>query len=100
MPIFIWRVRAAIALGGEMDFGQPHDVEAPALGGVDLRHRLVEHFGLAAPRHRRKLVEHAEFHRRPLPIPYSSLSLRAERSNVLPIWLRRAEIASSLRSSQ
>ena len=34
----------------EMQLGQPHHVEPPALGRVDLRHRLVERLALAPPR--------------------------------------------------
>jgi hypothetical protein len=45
-----------------MEFRQPHHIKAEALGGVDLFHRFVEHLRLTASRHRRKLVEHAEFH--------------------------------------
>ena len=52
------------ALRGEMNFGQPHRVQAIALGGIDLRHALVEGFRVAAPGQRRKLVKHAEFHGR------------------------------------
>src|SRR5205085_4829875 len=68
------RRRQISALRREMDFGQPHDVEAPTLGGVDLRHRLVKHLRLAAARHRRKLVKHAKFHRRSLKPFVSRLS--------------------------
>ncbi len=60
------RRRQMGALGGEMDFCQPHRIETVALGGVDLRHALVERFRVAAPGQRRKLVKHAEFHERPL----------------------------------
>ncbi len=57
-----------------MQFRQPHRVEAIALGGVDLVEGLREGVGLAAARHHRKLVKHAEFHRRflsdrPMPLP-------------------------------
>ena len=91
MPIFIRLVRAAIALAiaqrrrqmgalrREMDFGQPHHIEAPALGGIDLRHALVERFRLAAPGQRRKLVKHAEFHRRSSE-PFVSLRAAAKQS--------------------
>ncbi len=58
------RRRQMGALGGEMDFGQPHRIETMALGGIDLRHALVERFRVAAPGQRRKLVKHAEFHER------------------------------------
>ncbi len=45
-----------------VQFGKPHRVEAPAVGGLDLRQRLLEGVRLAAPFERRKLVKHAEFH--------------------------------------
>ena len=45
-----------------VDFGQPHDVEAPALGRVDLREGLRERLGLGLRLGRKKLVEDAEFH--------------------------------------
>src|SRR5262245_48066505 len=45
-----------------MELGQPHNVEAPALGGVDLRKGFLKGLPLAAAGKSRKLVEHAEFH--------------------------------------
>ncbi len=47
-----------------MQLGQPHRVEPVALGGIDLIERLLEGIRLALSGHHRKLVEHAEFHRR------------------------------------
>ena len=49
-------------LGREMQLGEPQRVEAPGLGRVHLRPRLVEALGMRALPQRRKLVEHAEFH--------------------------------------
>src|SRR6185437_4352521 len=50
------------ALGREMQLGEPQRVEAPILGRVHLRPRLVEALGMRALSQRRKLVKHAEFH--------------------------------------
>ena len=77
VPIFIRLVRAAIALASvsgaeqhralrrDMDFGEPHRVEAPALGGVDLLERRGERRLLAHPGGALKLVKHAELERHP-----------------------------------
>src|SRR4051794_32008702 len=46
----------------KMQLGQPHRVEAPALGRVDLLERLGEGVPFAAAWDGRKLVEHAKFH--------------------------------------
>src|SRR5487761_1089268 len=46
----------------EMQFGEPHHIEAQPLGRVDLVHRLVEGLALGPAGKRRKLVKHAEFH--------------------------------------
>jgi hypothetical protein len=62
------RRRAHRTLWRDMDFGQPHGIKAPALGGVDLRERgrkglLIGHAGGPL-----KLVKHAELEcRHPLP---------------------------------
>ena len=45
-----------------MQLGQPHRVEPVALGGVDLIETAREGVALAAARHHRELVKHAEFH--------------------------------------
>ena len=45
-----------------MQLGQPHRVEAPALGRIDLLERLGEGVPFAAAGQGRKLVKHAEFH--------------------------------------
>src|SRR6266404_9955760 len=45
-----------------MKLGQPHHIEAPALGGVDLREGFLERLALASAGEGRKLMEHAEFH--------------------------------------
>ncbi len=50
------------ALGREVQLGQPHGVEAPALGRVDLRERVGEGLRGGFAGQRLKLVEHAEFH--------------------------------------
>jgi hypothetical protein len=46
----------------EMQFGQPHRVETPALGRIDLLERLGEGVSFGAAGKGWKLVEHAEFH--------------------------------------
>src|SRR5262249_27503656 len=61
------RRRQERALRIEMEFSQPHYVEAPALGGVDLRKGLLEGLPLRAAGEGRELVEHAEFHDALLP---------------------------------
>ena len=50
------------ALRRAVQFGQPHRIEAPAIGGLALGERLLERLGLAAPRQCREFVKHAEFH--------------------------------------
>jgi len=45
-----------------MELGQPHHIEAPALGSIDLREGFLKSLSLAAAGKGRKLVEHAEFH--------------------------------------
>ena len=73
MPILIRSVRARPrgdaerrrqnrALRVEMQLGQPHRIEPPALGRIDLLERLGECLLLGAAGQRRKLVKHAEFH--------------------------------------
>ena len=47
----------------DMQFGQPHRVEAVALGGVHLVEGLGKRVRLTAAGHHRKLVKHPEFHR-------------------------------------
>ena len=56
------RRRQHRALRIEMQLGQPHRIETPALGRIDLLERLREGLSLGAPGQGRKLVEHAEFH--------------------------------------
>jgi len=56
------RRRQQRTLRVEMELGQPHHIEAPALGRIDLSKGFPEGFPLASPRQGRKLVEHAEFH--------------------------------------
>ena len=68
------RRRQYRALRIEMQLGQPHRVETPALGRIDLLESLGEGLFLAASGECRKLVEHAEFHR---PISGSGLIGRA-----------------------
>ena len=75
VPIFIRLVRAAIALarvsgaehtersGVDMDFGQPHRVEPPALGGIDLLEGGGERLLVGRAGGPLKLVEHAELER-------------------------------------
>ena len=46
-----------------VDLGQPHHVEAPVFGGLDLGKGLRERLGLRARLGRQKLVKDAEFHR-------------------------------------
>ena len=91
------RRREIGALRRKVDLGQPHHIEAPALGGVDLSHRLVKHLRLAASRHRRKFVKHAEFHAR-APSHHTVIASEAKQSRADGI--PSVEIASSLRSSQ
>jgi hypothetical protein len=45
-----------------VQFGQPHRVEPEALGRIDLLETAREGVALAAARHHRELVKHAEFH--------------------------------------
>ena len=56
------RRRQHRALRVEMEFGQPHHIEAPALGRVDLREGFLEGLPLGSAGKGRELVEHAEFH--------------------------------------
>ena len=56
------RRRQHRALRIEMQLGQPHRIEPPALGRIDLLERLLEGLSFGAAGERRKLVEHAEFH--------------------------------------
>jgi hypothetical protein len=56
------RRRQHRALRVEMKLGQPHHVEAQLFGRVDLLERLGKGVGVGAPRQRRELVKHAEFH--------------------------------------
>jgi hypothetical protein len=46
-----------------MDFGQPHRVEPPPLGRVDLGERLGKGFFLTGAGRALKLVKHAKFER-------------------------------------
>ena len=78
VPIFIRLVRAAMALarvsgaehtdrsGRDMDLGQPHRVETPALGGIDLLERGGERLFFGHPGGALKLVKHAELERHSL----------------------------------
>ena len=50
-------------LGRDVDFGQPHRIETPALGGFNLFERLGESLRLAHPCRTLELVKHAEFER-------------------------------------
>jgi hypothetical protein len=45
-----------------MQLRQPHDIEAGALGLIDLLERLGESFGFGLSWPALKFVEHAEFH--------------------------------------
>jgi len=51
------------ALGREMQLGQPHGVEPPALRRIDLLEGLLKGLRRARAGRALKLVEHAEFHR-------------------------------------
>ena len=51
--------------GGDVQFGQPHDVEAPGLGGIDLGEGLGECARLRLTGRTLKLVEDAELHPEP-----------------------------------
>ena len=48
--------------GREMQLGEPHRVEPPALGAVHQLERLVEGRRVGLPGHGRELVEDAELH--------------------------------------
>src|SRR5215216_879592 len=50
-----------------MDLRQPHRIETPALGGIDLLERGGERFLVADPGRPLKFVEHAELERHRLP---------------------------------
>src|SRR5215217_3134970 len=50
-----------------MDLRQPHRIETPALGGIDLLERGGERFLVADPGRPLKLVKHAELERHRLP---------------------------------
>ena len=56
------RRREQRALRIEVELGQPHRIEPPALGRIDLRERLLKGLFLGSAGKGRKLVEHAEFH--------------------------------------
>ena len=50
-------------LGRKVQLGQPHGVEPPALGRIDLLEGLPKSLRRACTGRVLKLVEHAEFHR-------------------------------------
>jgi hypothetical protein len=68
-------------LGGNVNLGQPHRVETPALGRFDLFERLGESRRLARPRRALKLVKHAELERH----RHFSLSSRADTLGSIPL---------------
>src|SRR6266404_1587117 len=61
------------SVGSNVEFGQPHRVESPTLGGIDLCERLGEGVRLALSRRALELMKHAELERHLL----FSLSLAA-----------------------
>src|SRR5215467_15616735 len=67
------RRRQDRALRIEMQLRQPHRIETPALGRIDLFESLVEGLFFAAAGKSRKLVEHAKFHRAFLLLAFSAL---------------------------
>jgi hypothetical protein len=45
-----------------MEFGEPHHIETPTLGRIDLREAFLKRVSLGSTGQSRELVEHAKFH--------------------------------------
>ena len=74
---------------GDVDLGQPHRVETPALGRIDLLERLGESRFLAHPRRALELVKHAELE------PHRHFSL-SDRAGTLGSIMRRCQRETAL----
>ena len=94
------RRRQYRALRRDVDLGQPHRIETPALGGVDLLEGGREGLLVGGSGRPLKLVEHAEFERHPFPPSSRARARRARlRVHVMCLKLRGLRARTRVRKA-